>query len=266
MKKNLKEYVIVLSVIVLVGLLLIIIKNNILSLFNEVIDTEWQTGNDEEESIVDDNKLYIINYQGVGGLYIISMREHNDYINVKKETMYQCNNSSTECPKNFVNEYEINFDSVSMKKIKDLIISLNNRYSTNEIYESYLIREEQMVMRAITNNDVKFLNTNVNYEIFNNINPTFFEISGYKIKKYYNYSSIEIGMEQQPNSRYYLEIEEVIKSGNDIHIIVKENLSNNYNSNMIDVGYFTITVEIYDEYDNIIVRNTNNSYYTELNK
>ena len=259
MKKNLKEYIIVFTIIILVGLLLIIIKNNILSLFNEVIDTEWQTGNYEEnESIIDDSKNYSINYQDSGGLYNISMKEDEECIYVKQETMYKCIDTTTECPNIVKNEYEIKFDEDSMKKIKDLIISLNNRYSSNEFYTTDLTREERITIRAITKKDVKYLNTNVNYEIFSNANPTYFEISGYKIKKYYNYSSVEIGAGYKIEGIYKIEINEVKKVNNNIYIIVNEIESKESNITP------TTIIEIYDKYDNIIIKNKNDEIYKEL--
>ena len=136
MKKNLKEYVIVLTIIVLVGLLLIIIKNNILSLFNEVIDAEWQTGNNEEKKpIIDDNTNYGINYSDGKYVYNINCSDDVDYFYIKKIVMNKCQSSvETSCPENIVDEYNIYLQTSEFNETKKHIKNLYIKYGKKNIY------------------------------------------------------------------------------------------------------------------------------------
>lgn len=259
MKKNLKEYVIVLTIIVLVGLLLIIIKNNILSLFNEVIDTEWQTGNDEEQ-IFNDNESYSINYADGKYIYNISSSNDIDYIHIKKIVMNKCQTSvDAYCPDNIVDEYNIYLETNEFNLTKNVIKNLYTTYKENNIYNSNLDSYNlNIINNLLSKTEI------VDYKITYSSSNGKIKERGYKITKLNNFLLIEVGSGEKSNSCYELELKDIVKSGNDIYMVVDEKELIQEENCMSVISYPTIGIRISDEYNNIIIRDMNNKEYTQL--
>ena len=151
-----------------------------------------------------------------------------------------------------------------MKKAKDLIINLNTRYSNETIYNEDLTDEELMVINAITHNDESYFNTTVKYRISSKNSIGKLKNKGYILKKYNNYSTVEIGIGEQSNSGYDIEIKEVKKINDNIYIVVNEVKPNPEDNYMTVITSPSIIIDIYESFNNVIVKNNENILYQEI--
>ena len=256
MKKNLKEYIIVLIIIILISLLIISVKNNISFILNEVIDTEWQTGNDEEQ-IFNDNESYSINYADGKYIYNISSSNDIDYIHIKKIVMNKCQTSvDAYCPDNIVDEYNIYLETNEFNLTKNVIKNLYTTYKENNIYNSNLDSYNlNIINNLLSKTEI------VDYKITYSSSDGSIKERGYKLTRLNNYILLEVGSGEKPDSCYELELKDIVKSGNDIYMVVDEKELTPDNICMTVISYPSIGIRISDEYNNIIIRDMNNKEY-----
>ena len=260
MKKNLKEYVIVLTIVILVGLLLLIIKNKIESYVKEFINSNyWQTNNNEEQ-IFNDNESYSINYSDGKYIYNISSSNDMDYIHIKKIVINKCLSSVyASCPENVVDEYNIYLETNEFNLTKNVIKNLYITYKENTIYNSNLDNYNlNIINNLLSKGEI------VDYKITYSSSIGKIKERGYKITKLNNFLLLEIGSGEKPNSCYELELKDIVKSGNDIYMVVDEKELIQEENCMSVISYPTIGIRISDEYDNIIIRDKNNKEYALL--